>query len=181
MLRLLVCVSGGGTNLQAIFDAIDAGKIRNAEIAAVISNNPGAYALERARQHNVEAICLSPKSFESREAFNHALTEKVKEIAPDLIVLAGFLVAVPAEMIEAFPNQIINIHPSLIPAFCGVGFYGLHSVTQNSVVKKVTVFYCFSDPCQLLIYNTPCPDIQVTDFGITHLPVWQAYGCTRTG
>ena len=88
MLRLLVCVSGGGTNLQAIFDAIDAGKIRNAEIAAVISNNPGAYALERARQHNVEAICLSPKSFESREAFNHALTEKVKEIAPDLIVLA---------------------------------------------------------------------------------------------
>lgn len=126
MLRLLVCVSGGGTNLQAIFDAIDAGKIRNAEIAAVISNNPGAYALERARQHNVEAICLSPKSFESREAFNHVLTEKVKEIAPDLIVLAGFLVAVPAEMIEAFPNQIINIHPSLIPAFCGVGFYGLH-------------------------------------------------------
>ena len=126
MLRLLVCVSGGGTNLQAIFDAIDAGKIRDAEIAAVISNNPGAYALERARQHNVEAICLSPKSFESREAFNHALTEKVKEIAPDLIVLAGFLVAVPAEMIEAFPNQIINIHPSLIPAFCGVGFYGLH-------------------------------------------------------
>ena len=99
MLRLLVCVSGGGTNLQAIFDAIDAGKIRNAEIAAVISNNPGAYALERARQHNVEAICLSPKYFESREAFNHALTEKVKEI---------------------------NIHPSLIPAFCGVGFYGLH-------------------------------------------------------
>ena len=80
MLRLLVCVSGGGTNLQAIFDAIDAGKIRNAEIAAVISNNPGAYALERARQHNVEAICLSPKSFESRETFNHALTEKVKEI-----------------------------------------------------------------------------------------------------
>lgn len=126
MLRLLVCVSGGGTNLQAIFDAIDAGKIRNAEITAVISNNPGAYALERARQHNVEAICLSPKSFESREAFNHALTEKVKEIAPDLIVLAGFLVAVPAEMIEAFPNQIINIHPSLIPAFCGAGFYGLH-------------------------------------------------------
>ena len=125
MLRLLVCVSGGGTNLQAIFDAIDAGKIRNAEIAAVISNNPGAYALERARQHNVEAICLSPKSFESREAFNHALTEKVKEIAPDLIVLAGFLVAVPAEMIEAFPNQIINIHPSLIPSFCGVGYYGL--------------------------------------------------------
>ena len=138
MLRLLVCVSGGGTNLQAIFDAIDAGKIRNAEIAAVISNNPGAYALEHARQHNVEAICLSPKSFESREAFNHALTEKVKEIAPDLIVLAGFLVAVPAEMIEAFPNQIINIHPSLIPAFCGVGFYGLH-VHEGVLARGVKV------------------------------------------
>ena len=138
MLRLLVCVSGGGTNLQAIFDAIDAGKIRNAEIAAVISNNPGAYALERARQHNVEAICLSPKSFESREAFNHALTEKVKEIAPDLIVLAGFLVAVPAEMIEAFPNQIINIHPSLIPSFCGKGMYGL-KVHEAALARGVKV------------------------------------------
>ena len=138
MLRLLVCVSGGGTNLQAIFDAIDAGKIRNAEIAAVISNNPGAYALERARQHNVEAICLSPKSFESREAFNHALTEKVKEIAPDLIVLAGFLVAVPAEMIEAFPNQIINIHPSLIPSFCGTGYYGL-KVHEGVLARGVKV------------------------------------------
>ena len=138
MLRLLVCVSGGGTNLQAIFDAIDAGKIRNAEIAAVISNNPGAYALERARQHNVEAICLSPKSFESREAFNHALTEKVKEIAPDLIVLAGFLVAVPAEMIEAFPNQIINIHPSLIPSFCGKGYYGL-KVHEAALARGVKV------------------------------------------
>ena len=138
MLRLLVCVSGGGTNLQAIFDAIDAGKIRNAEIAAVISNNPGAYALERARQHNVEAICLSPKSFESREAFNHALTEKVKEIAPDLIVLAGFLVAVPAEMIEAFPNQIINIHPSLIPSFCGRGMYGL-KVHEAALARGVKV------------------------------------------
>ena len=145
MLRLLVCVSGGGTNLQAIFDAIDAGKIRNAEIAAVISNNPGAYALERARQHNVEAICLSPKSFESREAFNHALTEKVKEIAPDLIVLAGFLVAVPAEMIEAFPNQIINIHPSLIPSFCGKGFYGLKvheaALAYGVKVTGATVHY----------------------------------------
>ena len=137
MLRLLVCVSGGGTNLQAIFDAIDAGKIRNAEIAAVISNNPGAYALERARQHNVEAICLSPKSFESREAFNHALTEKVKEIAPDLIVLAGFLVAVPAEMIEAFPNQIINIHPSLIPAFCGVGVLARGAKVTGATVHFV--------------------------------------------
>ena len=138
MLRLLVCVSGGGTNLQAIFDAIDAGKIRNAEIAAVISNNPGAYALERARQHNVEAICLSPKSFESREAFNHALTEKVKEIAPDLIVLAGYLVVIPPEMIKKYKNRIINIHPSLIPSFCGTGFYGL-KVHEGALSRGVKV------------------------------------------
>ena len=138
MLRLLVCVSGGGTNLQAIFDAIDAGKIRNAEIAAVISNNPGAYALERARQHNVEAICLSPKSFESREEFNHALTEKVKEIAPDLIVLAGFLVTIPEEMIRKYRNKIINIHPSLIPSFCGVGYYGL-KVHEAALARGVKV------------------------------------------
>ena len=138
MLRLLVCVSGGGTNLQAIFDAIDAGKIRNAEIAAVISNNPGAYALERARQHNVEALCLSPKSFESREAFNHALTEKVKEIAPDLIVLAGFLVKIPEAMVHEYSNRIINIHPSLIPSFCGVGYYGLH-VHEKALERGVKV------------------------------------------
>ena len=138
MLRLLVCVAGGGTNLQAIFDAIDAGKIRNAEIAAVTSNNPGAYALERARQHNVEAICLSPKSFESREAFNHALTEKVKEIAPDLIVLAGFLVKIPEAMVHEYSNRIINIHPSLIPSFCGVGYYGLH-VHEKALERGVKV------------------------------------------
>ena len=115
-----------------------AGKIRNAEIAAVISNNPGAYALERARQHNVEAICLSPKSFESREAFNHALTEKVKEIAPDLIVLAGFLVTIPEEMIRKYRNKIINIHPSLIPSFCGVGYYGL-KVHEAALARGVKV------------------------------------------
>lgn len=126
MLRLLVCVSGGGTNLQAILDAIDNGRITNARVEAVLSNNAGAYALERARSRGIEAICLSPKSFESREEFNRALVNKAKELNPDLIVLAGFLVAVPAAMIEAFPNRIINIHPSLIPSFCGVGFYGLH-------------------------------------------------------
>ena len=126
MLRILVCVSGGGTNLQAILDAIDTGKITNTEVAAVISNNAGAFALERARNKGIEAICLSPKSFADRAAFNEALVNKVKEINPDFIVLAGFLVAIPAAMIDAFPNRIINIHPSLIPSFCGVGFYGLH-------------------------------------------------------
>lgn len=125
MLRILVCVSGGGTNLQAILDAIDSGKITNAEVAAVISNNADAYALERARSKGIEAVCLSPKNYESREVFNRALTDKAKEINPDLIVLAGFLVAIPPMMIEAFENKIINIHPSLIPSFCGVGYYGL--------------------------------------------------------
>ena len=138
MLRLVVCVSGGGTNLQAIFDAIDNGKIRDAKVEAVISNNAGAYALERARLHGVEGICLSPKAFESRAQFNEALTEKLKELAPDLIVLAGFLVAIPESLIEAFPNRIINIHPSLIPSFCGVGFYGLH-VHEGVLARGVKV------------------------------------------
>ena len=138
MLRLVVCVSGGGTNLQAIFDAIDNGNIRDAKVEVVISNNAGAYALERARLHGVEGICLSPKAFESRAQFNEALTEKLKELAPDLIVLAGFLVAIPESLIEAFPNRIINIHPSLIPSFCGVGFYGLH-VHEGVLARGVKV------------------------------------------
>lgn len=126
MLRLLVFVSGGGTNLQAILDAIDSGVISNAKVEAVISNNRNAYALERARNKGIDAFCISPKDYESREIFNQALVAKAKEIDPDLIVLAGFLVAVPPAMIDAFENRIINIHPALIPAFCGVGYYGLH-------------------------------------------------------
>ncbi len=125
MLKLLVCVSGGGTNLQAILDAIDEGRITNARVEWVISNNAGAYALQRARERGIDAQCLSPKAFESREAFHRAFVEKVRGLNPDLIVLAGFLVAVPPAMVEAFPGRIINIHPSLIPSFCGVGYYGL--------------------------------------------------------
>lgn len=118
-------VSGGGTNLQAIFDGISQGTIRNAKVEVVISNNASAYALERAKNHGVEALCLSPKAYESREAFNRALLEKIDAYHLDLIVLAGFLVSIPAEMIRKYPNRIINIHPSLIPSFCGVGYYGL--------------------------------------------------------
>ncbi len=118
-------VSGGGTNLQAIFDGISQGTIRNAKVEVVISNNASAYALERAKNHGVEALCLSPKAYESREAFNCALLEKIDAYHLDLIVLAGFLVTIPAEMIRKYPNRIINIHPSLIPSFCGVGYYGL--------------------------------------------------------
>lgn len=125
MLKLVVLVSGGGTNLQAILDAIDAGKIRDTAVAAVISNNPDAYALKRAEKHGIEAVCVSPKNFSSRQEFNQALLERVKKYSPDLVVLAGCLVVIPPEMVRAFPNRIINIHPALIPSFCGTGYYGL--------------------------------------------------------
>ena len=137
MLKTVVCVSGGGTNLQAILDAIDNGKITNTQIMAVISNNAGAYALERARNKGIDAICMSPKSYPDRAAFNEDFTRKMKELNPDLIVLAGFLVAIPEAMVEAFPHRIINIHPSLIPSFCGAGFYGLrvHEAALSYGVK----------------------------------------------
>ena len=125
MLKIVVCVSGGGTNLQAIMDAIDAGRITNTEILAVISNNAGAKALERARDHGIRSLCISPKSYPDRETFNQAFTEQMVELAPDIVVLAGFLVRIPPQMVHTFSNRIVNIHPSLIPSFCGVGYYGL--------------------------------------------------------
>lgn len=125
MLRVGVLVSGGGTNLQAILDAVDSGRITNACIEVVISNNPGAYALERAKNHGVAAECISPKDFDTREEFNEALIAKVDSYELDLIVLAGFLVKIPEAMIAKYRNKIVNIHPSLIPSFCGVGYYGL--------------------------------------------------------
>ncbi len=138
MLRVGVMVSGGGTNLQAILDAIDAGRITNAQIAVVISNNPGAYALERARNHGIEALCMSPKDYESRAAFNEAFLAKVEEYRLDLIVLAGFLVKIPEEMTRRYERRIINIHPSLIPSFCGVGYYGLR-VHEAALARGVKV------------------------------------------
>ena len=131
-------VSGGGTNLQAILDAIDSGKITNAKVEVVISNNPGAYALERARNHGIEAVCISPKSFENRAAFNEAFLKKTDEYNLDLIVLAGFLVTIPEEMIRKYRNKIINIHPSLIPSCCGVGYYGL-KVHEAALARGVKV------------------------------------------
>lgn len=125
MLKLAVLVSGGGTNLQAIMDCIDNGTITNVEINLVISNNPNAYALERAKTKGIEAVCISPKTFETRDQFNAALLAKLQEADPDLIVLAGCLVVIPKAMVDAFPNKIINIHPALIPSFCGTGYYGL--------------------------------------------------------
>ncbi len=125
MLKLGVLVSGGGTNLQAILDAAESGQITNAGVSLVISNNSGAYALERAQKHGIPAVCISPKSYDSREEFHKALLSELQSHQIDLVVLAGFLVAVPPVIVEAYPNRIINIHPSLIPSFCGTGFYGL--------------------------------------------------------
>lgn len=138
MLRMAVLVSGGGTNLQAIMDAIDSGKITNAEIVTVISNNAGAYALERARKYGVEALLLSPKDHPDREAFNLALRDALVERKIDLVVLAGYLVVVPPVVIREFENRIINIHPSLIPSFCGTGCYGLH-VHEKALDRGVKV------------------------------------------
>lgn len=138
MLRVLVCVSGGGTNLQAILDAKEAGKLEDMELVRVISNKKDAYALERAKKAGIEGICVSPKDFPDREAFHGAFLAAVNEAAPDLIVLAGFLVVLPAEMIARYRNRIINIHPSLIPSFCGKGYYGL-KVHEAALARGVKI------------------------------------------
>lgn len=138
MLKIAVCVSGGGTNLQAIIDAVENGIITNTEISVVISNNKNAYALERAKNHNIEGICISPKDYESRAEFNKVFLEKLDSYEVDLVVLAGFLVVIPPEMIAKYRNRIINVHPSLIPSFCGTGFYGL-KVHEGALERGVKV------------------------------------------
>ena len=147
MLRVVVLVSGGGTNLQAIIDAVENGTITNTEIVGVISNNKNAYALERAAKHGIKSVCISPKSYETRAEFNDALLNTVNEFEADLLVLAGFLVVIPEKMIEAYRNRIINIHPSLIPSFCGTGFYGLkvHEAALEKGVKVVGATAHFVD------------------------------------
>ncbi len=138
MLKIAVLVSGGGTNLQAIIDAIADGTITDTQIVTVISNNAGAYALERANAAGIAANCISPKNYESRALFNEALLEAVQASGADLIVLAGFLVVIPEQMIRAYRNRIINIHPSLIPSFCGTGYYGL-KVHEGVLARGVKV------------------------------------------
>ena len=147
MLRICVCVSGGGTNLQAIMDAIDAGTIKNTEIVRVFSNNKNAFALERAQNHGIDALAVSPKDFQSRDQFNEAFLAAIDEVEPDLIVLAGFLVVIPAQMIQKYRNRIINIHPSLIPSFCGTGYYGLkvHEAALERGVKVTGATVHFVD------------------------------------
>lgn len=137
MLKVLVLVSGGGTNLQALIDGVKNGSIQNTELVGVISNNKHAYALTRAEENHIPNCCISPKDFADRQQFNEAFLEKVQSFTPDLIVLAGFLVVIPKEMIDIYRNRIINIHPSLIPAFCGTGYYGLkvHEAALQRGVK----------------------------------------------
>lgn len=138
MLKVAVLVSGGGTNLQAIIDGIENGSITNAKIDVVISNNKNAYALERAKKHDIEAVALSPKDFETRDLFNEALYNELVNRKIDLIVLAGCLVVIPEKIIHEFENRIINIHPSLIPSFCGTGYYGL-KVHEKALARGVKV------------------------------------------
>ncbi len=147
MLKVVVLVSGGGTNLQAIIDAVNNGTITNTEIVGVISNNKNAYALERAAKAGIANACISPKNFASRAEFNQALLNAVDAFEADLVVLAGFLVVIPEIMIEKYRNRIINIHPSLIPAFCGTGFYGLkvHEAALEKGVKVVGATVHFVD------------------------------------
>lgn len=147
MLRVLVMVSGGGTNLQAILDSVQSGEIADTEIVGVISNNPGAYALERGEKAGVPVECISPKSYASRAEFNQEFLKAIDSYEPDLIVLAGFLVVIPPEMIQKYRNRIINIHPSLIPSFCGTGFYGLkvHEAALARGVKVVGATVHFVD------------------------------------
>ncbi len=138
MLRVLICVSGGGTNLQAIIDAWKAGELGDTQIVRVLSNNADAYALKRAELAGIEGVCVSPKEYENREDFHKALLQTINDANPDLIVLAGFLVVVPKEVIAAYRNRIINIHPSLIPSFCGTGYYGL-KVHEAALARGVKI------------------------------------------
>lgn len=134
MLRIGILVSGGGTNLQAIIDKVENGSITNTEIVTVISNNRNAYALERAKKHGIEALCISPKDYATREEFNEQFYLALEERNLDLLVLAGFLVVIPEKIVKRYENRMINIHPSLIPSFCGTGYYGLK--VHEGVLKR---------------------------------------------
>ncbi len=147
MLKIAVLVSGGGTNLQAIIDGIENGTVTNAKIEAVISNNKNAYALERAKKYGISSLCICPKDYASRSEFNEALLHAVQSFEADLIVLAGCLVVIPEIMVQAYPNRIINVHPSLIPSFCGTGYYGLkvHEAALERGVKVTGATVHFVD------------------------------------
>ena len=147
MFDIVCLVSGGGTNLAAIIKEIEEKRIKNVRIKAVISNNSDAYALERAKNAGIDAKCISPKNFSNRDEFNKVLLDELKRLNPDLIVLAGFLVNISEDIVKAFENKIINIHPSLIPSFCGKGYYGLkvHEAALKRGVKVTGATVHFVD------------------------------------
>nr|WP_298054622.1 phosphoribosylglycinamide formyltransferase [uncultured Lachnoanaerobaculum sp.] len=147
MFDIVCLVSGGGTNLAAIIKAIEDGSIKNTRIKSVISNNADAYALERAKNAGIESKCISPKNFKNRDDFNKALLDELRSLNPDLIILAGFLVNISKDIVDAFENKIINIHPSLIPSFCGKGYYGLkvHEAALKRGVKVTGATVHFVD------------------------------------
>lgn len=138
MLKLAVMVSGGGTNLQAILDAIADGTVTNAKVVKVISNSSRAYALERAAKAGIPAQCITRKQYPQPEQFDQALLAALQESEADLVVLAGCLVVIPQIVVDAYPNRIINIHPALIPAFCGTGYYGL-GVHEKVLARGVKI------------------------------------------
>jgi phosphoribosylglycinamide formyltransferase-1 len=157
MLRVVVLVSGGGTNFQAIIDAVKNGTITDTELVGVIASKPGVYALERAANNNIPSTVICRKDFDSKEARDEALIAAVNSYSPDLVVLAGFLTILPEKLIKLYPNKIINIHPSLIPAFCGDGFYGLHVhervLERGAKVTGATVHFvdCGTDTGPILM------------------------------
>ena len=183
MLKIVVMVSGGGTNLQAIIDAIESGRITDTKIVGVISNNRNAYALERAKNHKIPGILISPKDYPDREAFNEALLEGVDKLQPDLIVLAGYLVVIPKLLIKRYQNRMINIHPSLIPSFCGTGFYGLkpHEAALQRGVKVVGATVHFVDEgtdtgpiiLQKAVYVKPSDTPKVLQQRVMEQAEWQ--------
>lgn len=134
MLKVVVLVSGGGTNLQAIIDAVKSGVITDTEIVGVIASKPGVYALTRCEENGIPAKVVCRKDYDSKEARDEALVAAVQGFEPNLVVLAGFLTIIPEKLIRLYPNRIINIHPSLIPSFCGDGFYGLK--VHEQVLKR---------------------------------------------
>ncbi len=147
MLNIAVLVSGGGTNLQAIIDAVENNSLPNVNISCVISNRKDAYALTRATEHNIPALCIRPKDYADREAYSEQMIKTLSEYGIDLVVLAGFLVVLPASLVKAYEGRIINIHPSLIPSFCGDGFYGLkvHEAALQRGVKVTGATVHFVD------------------------------------
>lgn len=181
-MKIAVLVSGGGTNLQAIIDAVQNGTITNTEIALVISNKEDAFALERAKNAGIEGKYISPKQYADREEYSKAMVEVIRAAGAELVVLAGFLVVLPESFVNAFEKKIINIHPSLIPSFCGDGYYGLKvheaALSRGVKVTGATVHYVDSGTDtgpiinQKAVYIEPGDDAQTLQKRVMQQAEW---------